>query len=246
MGKKHKHPEHVNHERWLVSYADFITLLFAFFVILYALSEVDKNKLKKFAKSVQFAFAHVGSGGTQSPGNNPAQKKPNLIGDKYPPGRKQSEPGPYESLAAVVQYLDKSITQHFQKDEKDSVELKDDGRAIIVRMPVERLFAPSGATLRADRQSFLEGLGDVIEKYNLLFAVTIEIDHAFADYEIDQQALGARRTSALVSAIWSAHEADARARIVTSVRVNERTEVRTSEAEQGRSVVEFRVTRDGN
>ena len=35
MSKK-KHPEHVNHERWLVSYADFITLLFAFFVVLFA------------------------------------------------------------------------------------------------------------------------------------------------------------------------------------------------------------------
>ncbi len=43
MSKK-KHPEHVNHERWLVSYADFITLLFAFFVVLFASSKSDKKK----------------------------------------------------------------------------------------------------------------------------------------------------------------------------------------------------------
>ena len=43
MSRK-KHPEHVNHERWLVSYADFITLLFAFFVVLFASSQSDKKK----------------------------------------------------------------------------------------------------------------------------------------------------------------------------------------------------------
>ena len=43
MSRK-KHPEHVNHERWLVSYADFITLLFAFFVVLFASGQSDKRK----------------------------------------------------------------------------------------------------------------------------------------------------------------------------------------------------------
>ena len=41
---KKKHPEHVNLERWLVSYADFITLLFAFFVVMYAISQADLAK----------------------------------------------------------------------------------------------------------------------------------------------------------------------------------------------------------
>ena len=43
MARKKKHPEHVNHERWLVSYADFITLLFAFFVVMFAVSQVDSK-----------------------------------------------------------------------------------------------------------------------------------------------------------------------------------------------------------
>ena len=43
MSKK-KHPEHVNHERWLVSYADFITLLFAFFVVLFASGQSSDKK----------------------------------------------------------------------------------------------------------------------------------------------------------------------------------------------------------
>jgi chemotaxis protein MotB len=48
--RKKKHPEHVNHERWLVSYADFITLLFAFFVVMFAVSQVDTKKMGKFSQ----------------------------------------------------------------------------------------------------------------------------------------------------------------------------------------------------
>ena len=44
MARKKKHPEHENHERWLVSYADFITLLFAFFVVMFASSNADNDK----------------------------------------------------------------------------------------------------------------------------------------------------------------------------------------------------------
>ena len=56
MAKKHKHPEHVNHERWLVSYADFITLLFATFTALYALSKSDASKAKAVAEGMREAF----------------------------------------------------------------------------------------------------------------------------------------------------------------------------------------------
>jgi chemotaxis protein MotB len=55
MSRK-KHEEHVNHERWLVSYADFITLLFAFFVVMFATSQVDKNKAKAVSDSVKKAL----------------------------------------------------------------------------------------------------------------------------------------------------------------------------------------------
>jgi len=51
---------HSNHERWLVSYADFITLLFAFFVVLYASSQVDHRKAGKLAVAIQVAFQELG------------------------------------------------------------------------------------------------------------------------------------------------------------------------------------------
>lgn len=59
MGRK-KHAEHVNHERWLVSYADLLTLLFAFFVVLFASSASDKKKAQKMAQAMQTAFAQHG------------------------------------------------------------------------------------------------------------------------------------------------------------------------------------------
>ena len=51
---------HVSHERWLVSYADFITLMFAFFVVLYASSQADKKKQAQVSQSINQAFKALG------------------------------------------------------------------------------------------------------------------------------------------------------------------------------------------
>lgn len=50
-------PEHENHERWLVSYADFITLLFAFFVVMYSISSVNEGKYKVLSESLGGIFS---------------------------------------------------------------------------------------------------------------------------------------------------------------------------------------------
>ncbi|MDO9602052.1 MAG: flagellar motor protein MotB, partial [Rhodocyclaceae bacterium] len=60
MGRRRKgEEEHENHERWLVSYADFITLLFAFFVVMYALSSVNEGKYRILSDSISSAFRNV-------------------------------------------------------------------------------------------------------------------------------------------------------------------------------------------
>ncbi|HCZ49484.1 MAG TPA: flagellar motor protein MotD [Gammaproteobacteria bacterium] len=56
VARKKKHEEHENHERWLVSYADFITLLFAFFVVMYAVSSVNEGKYRVLSDSLLAAF----------------------------------------------------------------------------------------------------------------------------------------------------------------------------------------------
>ncbi len=50
----------VSHDRWLVSYADFITLLFGFFVVLYAFSKSDQKKQQQITASVDEAFTSLG------------------------------------------------------------------------------------------------------------------------------------------------------------------------------------------
>lgn len=57
---KKKRPEHSNHDRWLVSYADFMTLLFALFVVLYSSSQIDKKKAGHLAAAIQVAFQELG------------------------------------------------------------------------------------------------------------------------------------------------------------------------------------------
>ena len=103
MARKKKQEEPVNHERWLVSYADFITLLFAFFVVMFATSQVDKSKAQAVSDSVKKALDgepsfnamvkvilggtidHTGAGNAQrkGPGGDKRIAKPDL--KKTPP-----------------------------------------------------------------------------------------------------------------------------------------------------------------
>ncbi|QJD89404.1 flagellar motor protein MotD [Duganella dendranthematis] len=62
-----------NHERWLISYADFITLLFAFFVVMYAISAVNIGKYKVFSDALGNAF---GGQGSATPVNTQVQNLP--------------------------------------------------------------------------------------------------------------------------------------------------------------------------
>jgi len=57
MGRRKKEEEHENHERWMISYADFVTLLFAFFTALYAISTVDAAKMTQMAASMRASFS---------------------------------------------------------------------------------------------------------------------------------------------------------------------------------------------
>ncbi len=59
MARKRQQPEQENHERWLVSYADFITLLFAFFVVMYSMSSVNEGKYRVLSDSMTAAFTQT-------------------------------------------------------------------------------------------------------------------------------------------------------------------------------------------
>jgi len=96
MARKRREEEHENHERWLVSYADFITLLFAFFVVMYAISSVNEGKYKVLSNSLSNAFTNT----TAKPGGQPIAvmqgappipPRPIARPDKLPDQRKAEE-----------------------------------------------------------------------------------------------------------------------------------------------------------
>lgn len=59
MARRKQEEEPDNHERWLVSYADFITLLFAFFVVMYAVSSINDDKVRKASNALTTAFGRL-------------------------------------------------------------------------------------------------------------------------------------------------------------------------------------------
>src|SRR5437763_5172858 len=86
---------HENHERWLVSYADFITLLFAFFVVMFASTQADKTKAKAVSESVREALEHGQFSNAISTvlgrGKYEARKAPVT---KLPPDQRDNPPPP--------------------------------------------------------------------------------------------------------------------------------------------------------
>ena len=84
MARRRKYDdEHENHERWLVSYADFITLLFAFFVVMYALSSVNEGKYRVLSDSMMSAFRNIQA--------NSATPAPILVQPPIPLAQKQPQ-----------------------------------------------------------------------------------------------------------------------------------------------------------
>ena len=92
MSKRHKKPEKEgNHERWLISYADFITLLFAVFVTLYAMSQTDKRKTDQLVASLRESFGYVKTGAS-SEKLNVTDSTDLTDHSRHPPGNSHSRP----------------------------------------------------------------------------------------------------------------------------------------------------------
>ena len=86
--------DHENHERWLVSYADFITLLFAFFVVMYAISTLNEGKYRVLSDALVSAFRHEKLSAPRAVGPPPmktAQTLPALPARAADPVRRQRE-----------------------------------------------------------------------------------------------------------------------------------------------------------
>jgi chemotaxis protein MotB len=144
MARKKPHPQHANHERWLVSYADFITLLFAFFVVMFASSQTDKAKVQQISDSVSEALktggvaatVHEVLGGTvDEKGKGNAQMKG--------PGGSQAKNTPNPTVAELLPsmtFLTKALESEIKAGK---IEVHLEPRGLVVRLP-QAAFFPSG------------------------------------------------------------------------------------------------------
>jgi chemotaxis protein MotB len=141
MARRRHQEEHENHERWLVSYADFITLLFAFFVVMYSMSSVNEGKYKILSDSLTGVF------------NQPDRAiKPIPVGDERPrttePDRALvDEDEPVGQAADSLQSIADSMRQAFA-GLIDAKQLKVSGNELWIEIELSSsLLFPSGDAL---------------------------------------------------------------------------------------------------
>jgi chemotaxis protein MotB len=166
MARKKKPEKHANHERWLVSYADFITLLFAVFVTLYAMSQTDKKKVDQVAASYRSAFGISAGSGTSSSNilnSSEIMPIPNLEIVPAPPKKKRAqEDAEKDKEATDSGKKTQSHTGDFQEIKKlikvalkplqivGDVVVEETSRGLAIRLEEEIFFESGSATLKTE------------------------------------------------------------------------------------------------
>lgn len=144
MRKRRKREEHDGGaDRWVVSYADFITLLFAFFTTMYAISQVDQGKLERFSGSMKSAL--------KSTGENAAGTRAVIEGIK---------PANYADIG-----LESEIQAEIKKfDIIEGILITRDSRGVVVSMGDSLLFDSASADLKKESLPFITTIGSLIKK----------------------------------------------------------------------------------
>ncbi len=168
--RKTRHtPEHDKHERWMVSYADFITLLFAFFVVMYGVSSINENKYRQVSGSISRAFLQ----------DNDQQAQPQLQTSQHITmenltRRKiakeiQARKKIQDKLQEVEQGLNNAMAPLVQNGK---VNIKRTDKGIYVDINASALFDSGSAVLWADAKRILWGVADQLEQQP--FRITVE------------------------------------------------------------------------
>jgi chemotaxis protein MotB len=163
--RKPKAAPHQNHERWLVSYADFITLLFAFFVVMFATAQKDKNKQKELAEAVREAFKHgqltaAITGIIKQKKVTPDGKGDTRQNPTSPPPQSKLPPATHADLVKTAEKLQKALEPEL-KSGKLSIEIT--GRGLVISLREAAFFASGDDALNPSSFSMLEKIAPVIQ-----------------------------------------------------------------------------------
>jgi chemotaxis protein MotB len=161
MARKKHQEEHENHERWLVSYADFITLLFAFFVVMYAISSVNEGKYRILSNALGAAF-------------DGATSQAHVLKDAAAARRTVLPlpiPAPRDNDAAIKR--EKMRMTNIARDilnamapliRQGKVRITQTNRGISVEINASVLFAPGEAKLSPQSEKALRAVAQVLTK----------------------------------------------------------------------------------
>jgi chemotaxis protein MotB len=147
--KRRRLVEPANHERWLISYADFVTLLFAFFVTMYAISRVDAQKLSAMVESMQVAF---------TPGAASAAKVIAVLPGTAAAGK----PAVMSGNLGLKELRARLAAQLAAQGVQDWVDLDIDERGLVVSIRDVGAFSVGSADLSIDARALLRNIGTVL------------------------------------------------------------------------------------
>lgn len=174
MAKKQKHEDHENLERWLVSYGDFITLLFATFVVLYALAQVDATDFAKLEESLKNAFSQ----NTLMEGQQAIMDGSDSIFDQqqansFIPSLMLEYISPkYEDTS--FKEIDQEIKELSDMGELDGISSKITDLGLLLTFDDKYLFAPASANLDSKAKKLLDKVGVLICKKFVLHYMLVE------------------------------------------------------------------------
>ncbi len=169
MARRKKHAAHENHERWLVSYADFITLLFAFFVVMFASSQADKGKAQQVSESVKraleenqvaTAIAGILGGAADDKGKGNAMMR-------GPGGTKKGADEPAPSATKIVELLpsERFLSQELKEDiESGKVTIEMTGRGLVVSLREAAFFQPGDDSIAAPAYQTISKIAESIRQ----------------------------------------------------------------------------------
>lgn len=162
---KKKHEEHENHERWLVSYADFITLLFAFFVVMYSVSSVNEGKFRVLSDSLVSSFANNKPVGELSLVNLPIQKST--------PIQVKEEQHSTDNSRSYLKVANAITAAKIPQ----GVKITSTERGLNIRIKDEALFRSGSASINPQIQEFVDLIAGLVKDLPNLIAVEGHTDN---------------------------------------------------------------------
>jgi len=174
MARRRKEEEHENHERWLVSYADFITLLFAFFVVMYAISSVNEGKYRVLSDSISSAFRNIpGSTSGAIVQVNPTPPMPVSIPFKKPQIANIKTDVVREKNRELLRSKAKEITEALAPlVQQGQVRITEGALGITVEINASVLFDSGEARLQIPAMRALTAVGQILATTD--FPITVE------------------------------------------------------------------------